>query len=66
MSARNSEFRRNGQLICEDSRHFGHDETTDALATRLEKHIYSAALKNFTNKVEQLGSYGGGNHFGGM
>lgn len=47
---------------CEDGSHLGHDDTTDALAIRLdyiERHV-----ANMDNKVSQLGSYGGGNHFG--
>ncbi|QDU56598.1 RtcB family protein [Aeoliella mucimassa] len=47
---------------CEDSFHVGHDDSTGALALRLEKllpHIYQ-----FDAKISQLGSYGGGNHFG--
>ena len=47
---------------CEDSAHVGHDDSMAALALRLEKllpHMYK-----FDAKVSQLGSYGGGNHFG--
>jgi len=47
---------------CEDAAHVGHDESTGALALRMEKlqpHFYK-----FTDKMTQLGSYGGGNHFG--
>jgi len=50
---------------CEDAFHVGHDGTRDALALRLEKLIdYGNVLTNFEDKVGQLGSYGGGNHFG--
>lgn len=47
---------------CEDAAHFGHDGTLDALASRmdaLQPHFYK-----FADKMSQLGSYGGGNHFG--
>jgi len=50
---------------CEDATHVGHDGTADALRARLD------LLKNdtrtyerFPTKMRQLGSYGGGNHFG--
>jgi tRNA-splicing ligase RtcB len=53
---------------CEDASHVGHDGTVDALATRLDllsrgggTPLFAAKL---TDKVQQLGSYGGGNHFG--
>jgi tRNA-splicing ligase RtcB len=52
---------------CEDSRHVGHDDTSDALGNRIEQHLASGAngtFRNFAEKVSQLGSYGGGNHFG--
>src|SRR5579862_3762589 len=49
---------------CEDSAHVGHDGTADALALRLEKLLAQDAVKNFDDKARQLGSYGGGNHFG--
>ncbi|HEY1922712.1 MAG TPA: RtcB family protein, partial [Tepidisphaeraceae bacterium] len=49
---------------CEDSFHVGHDETPDALNLRLEKNLYRAQLTYFDSKIQQLGSYGGGNHFG--
>ena len=49
---------------CEDSHHVGHDETTAALGQRLERHFDAGFFSNFANKVSQLGSYGGGNHFG--
>ncbi len=49
---------------CEDSFHRGHDDTSDALAARLEWLIASGALPKFAEKMTQLGSYGGGNHFG--
>ncbi len=49
---------------CEDSAHTGHDETRDALALRLDKLLATGQLPNFDEKLRQLGSYGGGNHFG--
>lgn len=49
---------------CEDSAHVGHDGTTDALAQRLDLLLSEDRLGDFAEKVSQLGSYGGGNHFG--
>ena len=49
---------------CEDSFHVGHDETSDALANRLEWLLTQRSMSNFADKMGQLGSYGGGNHFG--
>jgi tRNA-splicing ligase RtcB len=49
---------------CEDSSHVGHDDTLDALADRLERLIAGGELPKFEEKMRQLGSYGGGNHFG--
>ncbi|MCZ7644640.1 MAG: RtcB family protein [Planctomycetota bacterium] len=49
---------------CEDAFHRGHDETSDALALRLEELLASGLFRNFGEKMRQLGSYGGGNHFG--
>lgn len=49
---------------CEDSFHVGHDETRDAIGSRLQKHLENGFFPKFTDKVQQLGSYGGGNHFG--
>ncbi len=51
-------------LRCEDSAHVGHDDTSDALAQRLDLLIRGGALPKFAEKMTQLGSYGGGNHFG--
>ena len=47
---------------CEDSAHVGHDDSSGALALRLERLLPS--FHNFAAKITQLGSYGGGNHFG--
>ena len=49
---------------CEDSFHVGHDDTRDALGNRLQFLLDRKLVGNFADKVTQLGSYGGGNHFG--
>jgi tRNA-splicing ligase RtcB (3'-phosphate/5'-hydroxy nucleic acid ligase) len=49
---------------CEDAFHVGADGTSDALAARLDWHIHHNTLGNVYEKFRQLGSYGGGNHFG--
>ena len=49
---------------CEDAAHVGHDDTTDALYNRLDQLIATDRFPAFANKIAQLGSYGGGNHFG--
>jgi tRNA-splicing ligase RtcB len=49
---------------CEDAYHFGHDDTADTLALRLDRHLDAGFFRNFADNVSQLGSYGGGNHFG--
>lgn len=49
---------------CEDAVHVGHDDTTDALYARLDELIRTGRFPSFANKIQQLGSYGGGNHFG--
>ena len=51
-------------LRCEDSAHVGHDDTHDALALRMEKLLRTGTFPKFAEKMQQLGSYGGGNHFG--
>jgi len=51
-------------LRCEDSFHTGHDGTADALGSRLELLLRRPEFSNFADKIGQLGSYGGGNHFG--
>ena len=48
---------------CEDAVHLGHNDTRDALASRLEW-LRKFQFSNFVEKITQLGSYGGGNHFG--
>lgn len=49
---------------CEDPWHVGHDDTHDALAARLDLLRSSGRFPKFEQKITQLGSYGGGNHFG--
>jgi len=49
---------------CEDASHVGHDGTAEALAARLERHQRAGTFRDLDGKLEQLGSYGGGNHFG--
>lgn len=51
-------------LCCEDHDHRGHDGTHDALRTRLAWLVDSGELPRLADQVAQLGSYGGGNHFG--
>ncbi len=49
---------------CEDAYHVGHNGSADALAERLDWLLTQRTMNNFNSKVAQLGSYGGGNHFG--
>jgi tRNA-splicing ligase RtcB len=49
---------------CEDAAHVGHDNTHDSLEQRLELLLNDQKLGDFEEKASQLGSYGGGNHFG--
>ncbi len=49
---------------CEDSQHVGHDGTVSALTERLDRIRRFNGMPNFESKMLQLGSYGGGNHFG--
>ena len=49
---------------CEDAVHTGHDDTEAALADRLDCHFHAELFRDFGKKASQLGSYGGGNHFG--
>ena len=51
-------------LRCEDAAHVGHDETTGALAERMEWNLAHDLMRNFDDKRPQLGSYGGGNTSG--
>ena len=49
---------------CEDAFHLGHDDTSEALAKRLTYLRDSGNFRKFSDKIKQLGTYGGGNHFG--
>jgi tRNA-splicing ligase RtcB len=49
---------------CEDGAHVAHDDTVDGLELRLDQLLHADKLGDFEDKVRQLGSYGGGNHFG--
>jgi tRNA-splicing ligase RtcB len=49
---------------CEDSIHYGHDGNVSTLVERLDRMRRYNGYSNFGKKMEQLGSYGGGNHFG--
>jgi tRNA-splicing ligase RtcB len=49
---------------CEDAFHLGHNNKGDDLATRLNFLIDAGRFAKFEDKIRQLGSYGGGNHFG--
>ncbi|MBL7997870.1 MAG: RtcB family protein [Candidatus Kapabacteria bacterium] len=49
---------------CEDAFHVGFDGTAGTLGERLDVLLASGLFPTFESKVEQLGSYGGGNHFG--
>ena len=49
---------------CEDSSHAGHDGTQQSLAMRLEQVEAGGMFRDLDEKLRQLGSYGGGNHFG--
>jgi tRNA-splicing ligase RtcB len=52
---------------CEDASHAGHDGSSDALAQRLDLLAHTGDGRfgaKFAERIMQLGSYGGGNHFG--
>jgi tRNA-splicing ligase RtcB len=49
---------------CEDAFHVGHNEKRDDLEARLDSLLNAGTFPKFEEKVQQLGSYGGGNHFG--
>ncbi len=49
---------------CEDAFHRGPDGTTHSLDERLEQLQRQRRLERFGFQMRQLGSYGGGNHFG--
>ncbi len=48
---------------CEDSHHAGHDGSTAVLDRRFD-FLTTTHGSRFADKFSQLGSYGGGNHFG--
>lgn len=48
---------------CEDPFHRSHEGTIDGLKKRLD-FLRHEVFDNFDEKLNQLGSYGGGNHFG--
>src|ERR1700760_2788961 len=48
---------------CEDAYHLGHSNQQADLAARLDFLISSGKFPKFEDKIRQLGSYGGGNHF---
>jgi len=52
------------RLRCEDAAHVGHDESSTALTRRLEVLRDERRLTGLNEKMTQLGSLGGGNHFG--
>lgn len=49
---------------CEDSAHVGHDGTANSLLERLSRIEQAGLFRDLDEKLQQLGSYGGGNHFG--
>jgi tRNA-splicing ligase RtcB len=49
---------------CEDYFHGGHSGTSEGLRDRLDTIIKNNVFKHLDEKLSQLGSYGGGNHFG--
>lgn len=49
---------------CEDASHTGHDGSVSALEQRISRLLSEQAIPYLEDKLSQLGSYGGGNHFG--
>lgn len=49
---------------CEDASHRGPDGSVDTLCARLDSHLREDRVRKFGEKSSQLGSFGGGNHFG--
>ena len=49
---------------CEDAIHYGHDQSSDALRLRYDRIKTAGFTARLPGKLPQLGSYGGGNHFG--
>lgn len=58
------EIPRDWAARCEDSSHLGHDQSRDALWARLAQIELTTLFRDLDEKLSQLGSYGGGNHFG--
>lgn len=49
---------------CEDAYHRAPDDSVDSLSNRLDKLVRHEKIRRFGPQMRQLGSYGGGNHFG--
>ena len=49
---------------CEDSQHFAEDGTTDSLEKRYDELVAGGLFRDLPRQLRQLGTYGGGNHFG--
>jgi len=49
---------------CEDASHVGNDSSTGALQKRLDIMLAGGYKDRFLGKMQQVGTYGGGNHFG--
>ena len=49
---------------CEDASHVGNDGSTGALQKRLDIMLAGGYKDRFLGKMQQVGTYGGGNHFG--
>jgi tRNA-splicing ligase RtcB len=49
---------------CEDAYHRAPDGSIDSLLARMQRKLDGDRIRNFAEKSRQLGSYGGGNHFG--
>jgi len=49
---------------CEDDAHVAHDGSRGGLADRLDRLTSGNRFPKYAEKIGQLGSYGGGNHFG--
>ncbi len=49
---------------CEDASHVGNDGSTGALQKRLDIMLAGRYKDRFLGKMQQVGTYGGGNHFG--
>lgn len=49
---------------CEDSQHFAEDGTTESLEKRYDELVAGGLFRDLPRQLRQLGTYGGGNHFG--